>query len=74
TEEFTTKDEAEKLCTMKRLPESAGNDIRLIKVGDYDICPCIGSHVNSTKEIGTFKITTWTYSDNVLRIRFKVNS
>lgn len=73
TEEFTTKEEAEKLCTMTRVPDSAGNDIRLVHVGDYDICPCIGSHVKKTKEIGTFKITTWSHKDSVLRIRFKVD-
>lgn len=74
TEEFTTKEEAEKLCTMTRVPYSTGNDIRLVKVGDYDICPCIGSHVKKTKEIGTFKITTWSHQDGILRIRFKVDA
>lgn len=72
TEEFTTKEEAEKLCTLARLPKHANGNIRLIRVGDYDICPCIGRHVESTKKIGTFKITTWSHKDDVLRIRFKV--
>jgi len=74
TEEFTTKEEAEKLCTMARLPKHVTGNVRLICVGDYDICPCIGTHVHTTKEIGTFKITTWTHKDDVLRIRFKVEA
>ena len=46
----------------------------LHRIGDYDICPCIGQHVESTKEIGTFKITSTSYNDGSFRIVFKVNT
>jgi misacylated tRNA(Ala) deacylase len=74
TEEFLTREEAESLYSLKRLPESVGERIRIVKVGDYDACPCIGEHVGSTKEIGEFIITTSSHQNGVLRIRFKLSS
>ena len=71
-EEFLTRDEAARLYSLEKLPESAGERIRIVKVGDYDACPCIGEHVGSTKEIGEFRITSSNHQDGVLRIRFKV--
>lgn len=44
----------------------------IIHIGDYDACPCIGEHVSSTGEIGTFRITTTSFSAGQLRIRFKL--
>ena len=57
---------------LERLPASAGDTLRIIRIGDYDACPCIGDHVSSTAQIGHFTITTTTFSDGVLRIRFKL--
>ena len=71
-EEYITRDEATTLYSLERLPESAGDKIRIIKVGEYDAVPCIGSHVASTKEIGHFGISSTTYENDVLRIRFKL--
>ena len=71
-EEFLTRDEAARLYSLVKLPESAGERIRIVKVGDYDACPCIGEHVGSTKEIGEFRITSSNHQDSVLRIRFKI--
>ncbi|WP_291346286.1 alanine-tRNA synthetase second additional domain-containing protein [Desulfobacula sp.] len=48
------------------------NELRIVRIGDYDACPCIGPHVNSTKEIGKFNITTTGFEGGVLRIRFKL--
>ena len=73
-EEFLTRDEAARLYSLEKLPESAGEKIRIVKVGDYDACPCIGEHVGSTKEIGEFRITSSSHQDGVLRIRFKVSA
>jgi len=73
SEEFLTRDEAARLYSLEKLPESAGERIRIVKVGDYDACPCIGEHVGSTKEIGEFRITSSSHQDGVLRIRFKVS-
>ena len=71
-EEFTSKQEALKSFNLTRLPEDAGDRIRIIRIGDYDACPCSGNHVTSTKEIGDFAIISTDYDDGVLRIRFRL--
>ncbi len=73
-EEFYSLEEAEQLVDTSKLPPDAGDRIRIIKIGDYDACPCIGQHVKETKEIGKFKITTTDYKDGTLRIRFKLET
>lgn len=72
SEVFIPREEAEKQFNLERLPEEAGDTIRIIKIGDYDSCPCIGMHVSSTKEIGPFKIISSSYEDGILRLRFKL--
>ncbi|KPJ88152.1 MAG: alanyl-tRNA synthetase [Spirochaetes bacterium DG_61] len=71
-EDFMRREEAESLFDMDRLPDVADQRIRIVRAGDYDACPCIGDHVESTKEIGMFRITTTSHEDGVLRIRFKL--
>jgi alanyl-tRNA synthetase len=65
-------DSARKAYNLSRLPGDAGDRIRIVRVGDYDHCPCIGPHVSSTREIGTFQISSSGYKNGVLRIRFKL--
>ena len=72
TTEFITQKEAADRFDMKRLPENASNTVRIVKVGDYDECLCIGLHVQNTSEIGTFKIISHDHNDGILRIRFKL--
>ena len=72
TVEYITQKEAVGRFDMKRLPENASDTVRIVKVGDYDECLCIGLHVNTTSEIGTFKIISHDYNDGILRIRFKL--
>ncbi|KAB3741058.1 hypothetical protein GAS67_17245, partial [Phocaeicola vulgatus] len=55
TMEFISQEEAIGRFDMKRLPEKASETVRIVKVGDYDECLCIGQHVENTSEIGTFK-------------------
>ncbi len=71
-EEFYDKNEAIKKFNLSKLPDDAGDNIRIIKIGDYDSCPCIGNHVKNTSEIGVFKIISSDYKNGVLRIRFKL--
>ena len=71
-EEFISKDDAGKEYNLAKLPDEAGDTIRIIKIGDYDACPCSGLHVSNTNEIGKFKIISKSYNDGVLRIRFKL--
>lgn len=56
------------------LPEDASRTIRLVRIGDFDVCPCIGKHVRSTSQIGRFEIlgTNWDEQTHTFRIRFKV--
>jgi misacylated tRNA(Ala) deacylase len=72
TEEFVPRDEAERQYNLERLPEDAGDHIRIIRIGDYDACPCIGPHVKSTGEIGTFRVVSASFEEGILRIRYKL--
>ena len=55
-----------------RVDKNDNPKIRITSIGDFDHCPCIGEHVENTSKIGTFKISTTTYNDGVLRIRYKL--
>ena len=71
-EEFYSKEEAETKFNLSKLPDDAGEKIRIIRIGNYDACPCSGQHVSHTKEIGTFRIISTDFTEGVLRIRFKL--
>ena len=60
--------------TLDKLPQDASETIRIVRIGDFDICPCIGQHVSSTGEIGSFHITSTSYKDQSFRIVFKVTT
>jgi misacylated tRNA(Ala) deacylase len=72
-EKFLSREEAVKEVSLSKLPEDAGETVRIITIGDYDICPCSGPHVKSTKEIGEFKVISTDFNNGILRLRFKVN-
>ncbi len=71
-EEFYSREEADNSFNLSKLPEDAGNNVRIIKIGDYDVCPCSGVHISHTKEIGSFKIISTNFNNGILRIRFKL--
>lgn len=72
TTEFITQEEAVGRFDLKRLPDNASDTVRIVRVGDYDECLCIGLHVTNTSEIGTFHIISSDYKDEIFRIRFKL--
>lgn len=72
TMEYITQEEAMGRFEMERLPENASETVRVVRVGDFDECLCIGQHVENTSEIGTFKIISHSYENGILRIRFKL--
>ena len=72
TTEFITQEEAVGRFDLKRLPDNASDTVRIVRVGDYDECLCIGLHVTNTSEIGTFRIISSDYKDGIFRIRFKL--
>ena len=57
---------------MKRLPDGAPETVRVVHVGDYDECLCIGAHVENTSEIGQFKIISHEWKEGIVRMRFKL--
>ena len=86
TFEFVTRAELEGLImsadpdspdaqlSLDRLPDDASDTIRLVRIGDFDVCPCIGKHVRSTSQIGRFEMlgTNWDEEKRSFRIRFKI--
>ena len=72
TIEFMTREEAASIVDLSKLPEDASETLRIVRVGDYDACACIGAHVNNTSEIGTFKILSHDFEDGRWRVRWKV--
>lgn len=74
TEEFVKLSEVPSEVSLEKLPSDASDTIRLVHIGDYDICACIGAHVSNTSEIGTFVLlgTNWDEEKKSFRIRFKL--
>lgn len=74
TTEFITQAEAKGRFDMERLPDDASETVRVVHVGDYDECLCIGAHVSNTSEIGTFRLLShdWDEEQKRWRIRFKL--
>lgn len=70
---LTDRNEAIEKYKITKLPVDQ-EKIRIIKVGEYDYCACSGPHVKNTSEIGEFYITTSSFENNVLRIRFKLKN
>ena len=62
------------IVDLSKLPEDASETLRIVRVGDYDACACIGAHVNNTSEIGRFKLLNYDYTDGRLRLRFKLET
>lgn len=67
-----TRDEIPPGIDLSKLPDDVSDTLRIVKVGDYDICACIGAHVANTSEIGYFKIISTDYLEGRLRLRFKL--
>ena len=57
-----------------KLPDDASETLRLVRIGDYDLCACVGTHVHNTSEIGRFKILSHDYNadTHTWRMRFKL--
>ena len=77
------REEAGKLVDLGRLPAHLEGEeelmVRIVTVGDYDICPCIGEHVENTSEVGAFRLVSHDFTPpqgdeeaGRLRIRFKL--
>lgn len=67
-------DTPEAALSLDRLPDDVSETIRLVRIGNYDVCPCIGKHVRSTGQIGRFELlgTNWDNDRRIFRVRFKI--
>jgi len=61
--EIATEDRAElernvdaQRANLDLLPKSVQR-LRVVRIGDFDVCPCAGTHVRSLAEIGKIKVT-----------------
>ena len=74
TAEFMTQEQAKDIVDLSKLPIEASEILRIIRIGNYDVCACIGTHVSNTSEVGTFKIISYDYDEDrkTLRVRFKL--
>jgi len=70
--EYMNQAEASRYVDLSKLPDNASETLRIIRVGDYDVCACIGEHVANTSEVGHFKMLNYEYADERLRLRFKL--
>ncbi len=58
---------------LSRLPEDATQTVRIVHIGDYDECLCVGAHVGHTVEIGHFRISSTRYENGVQRIVYRLD-
>lgn len=72
TAELVTRDNVPTGVDLGKLPADASETLRIVRIGDYDTCACIGAHVAETGEIGTFRIISHSYENGTLRLRFKL--
>lgn len=70
--EFMPREQAAEIVDLSKLPEDASQTLRIVRIGDYDACACIGAHVKKTSEIGLFKIISHSFADGIWRLRWKV--
>ena len=73
TEDIVSREYAGQHFNLTRLPEDT-DTVRIVRIGTYDSCPCIGEHVDNTSEIGVFRIVSHDFNDGVLRIRYKLGN
>lgn len=74
TYEYVGRNEVPPEVDLGKLPDDASATLRLVRIGDYDLCACVGTHVQNTSEIAPFKIISHDYNadTHTWRLRFKL--
>lgn len=72
TIEFLNRDQLPPEIDLSKLPADVSETLRIVKIGDYDLCACVGAHVENTSEIAPFKIISHDFNEGVWRVRFKL--
>ena len=72
TIEFVDRDHVPPEVDLSKLPEDASETLRLVRIGGYDVCACVGTHVQNTSEIAPFKIISHSFEEGTWRVRFKL--
>lgn len=73
TTRLVTREEIPAEIDLSKLPADASDTLRLVFVGNYDVCPCLGAHVTHTAEIGSFRISSTSWNEGSFRIVFRVS-
>ena len=69
---FIHREEAKEYDLWKVPAET--QEIRIVKIGEFDAQPCRGEHVSRTNEIGKFSVSSYELRENGrVRIRFKID-
>lgn len=71
-EQVMSREEAAKIADLSKIPADASEMLRIICVGGYDACACIGQHVDNTSELGSFEIISHDFENGRWRVRFKL--
>ena len=58
---------------LSRLPVDATQMVRIVHIGDYDECLCVGAHVGHTAEVGRFRISSTRYENGIQRIVYRLD-
>ena len=74
TMELASQEDVRGRFDMERLPENASHTVRIVHIGDYDECLCVGAHVSNTAEIGHFRISSTRYENGRFRIVFRLDA
>jgi len=74
TYEYVSRNDIPNEVKLNRLPDEASETVRLVRIGNFDVCPCIGKHVRSTSQIGKFEMlgSNWDEASHSFRVRFKI--
>lgn len=72
THEILPIERARETYNMWKVPRGV-KEICIVHIGDFDVTPCSGEHVEHTAQVGQFRIKSHSMKDeNIVRIRFSV--